>query len=84
MTHYKKEFADRFSKKTDQELINAFNGEVGNNGRCTARGYYLHALRNEMENRDFDVSLVIKGDSTYYNRKVKIVNKKLVFVENSM
>jgi hypothetical protein len=39
-----------------QELIDAYNQQVGNRGWVRARGYFLTALRQEFLNRDVDCS----------------------------
>ena len=63
-------FSERFSKMSDQQLVNAFNREVGNTGWVSARGIYLTALREEFARRNFDF---IFGNSIHvYTLKYKI------------
>ncbi len=49
---------DRFAASTDQELVDAFNNEVGVTAWVSVRGGYLKYLQEEMERRAFDDAAV--------------------------
>lgn len=75
----------RFKQKTDEELVETFNGQVGCAGWVTARMYYLHCLRNEIRNRKFNSEILFEFDdagkttSFKLSKKVKLLKNKLVF-----
>ena len=77
---YFEKFIKRFNNRTDEELIEYFNQEVGNGGWGTARASYLAAIHHEFNNRNFDYSdignekeLSFKNKITLVKRKVKII-----------
>ena len=41
-----------FSAMSDQELVDAYNRQVGNHGWGSARANYMYYLRRELERRD--------------------------------
>jgi hypothetical protein len=54
---------ERLAALSDLELVAAYNREVNCKGWGTSRGYYLNYLRDAMEQRNFDASLVINRNS---------------------
>jgi hypothetical protein len=50
--HYD-EFVKKFGNFTNEELIEAFNKEIGNSGWVGARGAYLAALHREFKIRNY-------------------------------
>jgi hypothetical protein len=75
------EFQGKLMKYSDEELINAFNREVGNNGWCSARGSYLTAMHNEFDRRRIDYRAVGDSVSLCFRQKVSLVNKCLKVLE---
>jgi hypothetical protein len=76
-TDFFEEYQQRFSNYSDQELVNAFNEEIGKPGWVGARGSYLVALRLELNHRQIDYSAI--GDETglSLNTKVYLNGKRL-------
>lgn len=77
----KEEYQERFKNKSDEQLIDSFNGQVGNAGWGTARMFYLSTLRKELENRNIDYSDVGDKEGISYAKRVKLVGKKIVIAE---
>jgi len=75
MEKRKKEYLDWFKKKSDKELIDLFNREVGNPGWVSARADYLSAMNEEFDNRHYDYS-IIKSDNggIFLRHKIKLVD----------
>ena len=75
MEKRKKEYLDWFKKKSDKELIDLFNREVGNPGWVSARADYLSAMNEEFGNRHYDYSIIKSDDGGIFLRhKVKLVD----------
>lgn len=73
------EFKERFNAMNDDELIGAFNREVGNPGWTGARAIYLSLLREEFGRRKFDHSAIIADSGGLsLKRKMNLVDGKLV------
>ncbi|QOW09798.1 hypothetical protein Q73A0000_05155 [Kaistella flava (ex Peng et al. 2021)] len=72
----------RLAAQTDEELIKSFNKEVCNPGWTTARGTYLHLMRNEFRNRSFDSSLIINENTFKLAKKIVIRNNIVVYRED--
>jgi hypothetical protein len=70
-------FLEDLKVLTDQEIIQAFNKEVGNTGWVSARGSYLAAIRKEFERRSFDYSLIGNERSLSLVSSVKLKDGKL-------
>ena len=66
------EYSARFKKKSDKELIDCFNDQVGNGGCVAAKMDYLSAMHSEFINRGWDYSVV--GDEGRFStaRRVKL------------
>lgn len=80
MEKRKKEYLDWFKKKSDQELIDVFNGEVGNPGWVSARADHHAAMFEEFDNRHYDYSVIKSANGIFFRHKVKFVvgsNKEL-------
>jgi len=72
------EYLDRFGKMTDDELVKAFNKEVGNSGWVGRRGIYLAALHKEFENRGFDYSIMGGKSGLAFSKRIKLEGKKVI------
>jgi hypothetical protein len=71
-------FGNRFLVCTDAQLIDAYNREVK---KVTFRNDhidYLQHLHKEMVDREFDCSAVMNGRTMSMERKVRLVDNKLV------
>lgn len=77
-----KEFRERFATMNDEQLVGAFNEEVGNSGWTSSRAAYLAALHDEFDARGYDYSAIGK-DGLSLRNKVKLVGKTLVLAEDS-
>ena len=75
------EFKDRFKRMSSDELIGAFNREVGNTGWTTSRAIYLNALREEIESRGYDYSEIGSSSGWSYRRKVKLIGNRIIIDE---
>jgi hypothetical protein len=75
--HYQ-EFVERFKNMSDEELIDAFNSDVGKNGWVPARASFHAALRGEFENRSYDYSAIGGKGYLFLNRRIKLVGKKVL------
>ena len=77
------EYLARFKAFTDQELIDAFNREVGNPGWVSARGSYLAALHDEFKHRGFDFSAIGGQDSLSLRSKVRLIGQVIEPLDTS-
>lgn len=63
---------------SDDQLVDAFNDEVGQSGWTQSRAAYLHALRDEFGRRGFDCDAVNHDwGGTSWSKKIKLVDKKV-------
>ncbi len=76
-----KEYSNRFRNEGNEELIDAFNREVGNPGLVGARADFLSALHDELEHRGFDYSAIGDKSSMSLQKKIKLVGKKILTIE---
>jgi len=68
---YKVDCKERFSKMSNEGLIEAFNKQVGNSGVTNSRMVYLHALREQLELRSFDCTAIqSEQDGISYAKEV--------------
>ncbi|MEK7473681.1 MAG: hypothetical protein AAB668_03090 [Patescibacteria group bacterium] len=74
------DFAARFKKMSDQELIDVFNRQVGNSGWVGSRAKFMSALPEEFKNRGFDCSAVGNGKGLSFMQKVRLDGKKVIIV----
>lgn len=73
-----KDYKKRFEKMSNEELVEAFNREVGNPGWTGARDAYLAALHREFLDRGFIISEIGNNYSLSLKRKVKLVYKPVL------
>ena len=72
---------ERFKQKSDEELVKNFNKEVGICAPVTARFAYLFAIRDELEGRGIDCSIIGDKRSVCSVNRVRLGGKKLVLEE---
>lgn len=66
-------------KKTNEELVQRFNKEVGCRGWTSARSAFLSALRDAFEERDLELDETVFGKgTTSYKHKIQLVGKKVI------
>lgn len=82
MIKREKLWKNRFAAQTDDELIKSFNKEVGNTGWTSARGTYLHLMRNEFLNRSFDSRLIISENTFKLAKKIFIRHNAVAYKED--
>ena len=71
-------FARRFLVCTDQELVQAYNREVGKDNWVNGRADYLFHLHKELVGREFDCSAVMSGRTMSMTSRVTLIDNKLV------
>jgi hypothetical protein len=71
------EYIARLSKCSDEELIGAFNREVGNTGWTSSRASYLAALYREFKVRGFDCTTIGDGHSFSPAKHVRLTGKTI-------
>lgn len=80
------ELYDKFNKTnndyTDTELVNAFNGQVGNRGSGPAKMSYLRAIRTQLIKRKIDFSVVGDKEGLSYARKVFLKGNKMYLLKD--
>ncbi len=69
----------RFIEKSDQDLVDIFNNEVGNSGWGSTRAKFLSELREEMLGRRLDFGLVARKDSLQLSKKIILMDDKIAF-----
>jgi hypothetical protein len=70
------DFSEEFKVLSDEELIEVFNREVGNNGWTSSRAKYLAALDSELKKRNFDCS-AIRDEGLSFKNKIELVRNKI-------
>jgi hypothetical protein len=75
------EYKERFGVMNDEQLIGAFNREVGNSGWTSSRASYLAALHEEFHNRNYDCSAIDSEGGTSLKNRVKLIDKKILIDE---
>ena len=76
------EFNLRFDSYSDEEMVKAFNGQVGNQGSGTAKMSFLRAIRSQMIKRKIDFSEIGDEKSMSYANKVVLKGKKLHTIDD--
>lgn len=71
-------FARRFLACTTQELVVAYNREVGKESWVNGRADYLYYLQRELVGRDVDVSAVLNGRTLSMTKRVTLIENRLV------
>ena len=61
-----------------EQLVEAFNREVGNPGWVTARGFYLSALRQALVRASAECSVVVSPGSMSLAHRVRLEGQQLV------
>ena len=77
------EFAEVFSSASNEELVLAFNRQVGNLGWVSARGRHNVALHDEFIRRGFDCSSVVAGNTINFKCPIRLERDSLVRVTDS-
>jgi len=70
---YYLDFENRFSNFSNDQLISAFNIEVGNMSGGLTHVSYLAALHNELHKRDLDYSDIGNSETLSFNEKVELL-----------
>lgn len=63
-------YALRFADMQITELVNVFNGQVGNRGWSSMRAYHDQSLIDEFERRGIDTSIVHNGKSISFAKSI--------------
>jgi hypothetical protein len=66
------EFRERLADLSDHELLRCYNREVNINAWVSSRGIYLMALRDTLEERGFDLSMVVTENCFSMVQKVGV------------
>ncbi|MBC8342406.1 MAG: hypothetical protein H8E61_00315 [Bacteroidetes bacterium] len=77
------EFATRFQQMTDEELIKAFNREVGMHGWGNSRANSLSALHDEFIRRSWEYSIIGDKNNLSFKTHIKLVANKIFFALKS-
>ena len=77
------EFAEKFQKMTDEELIESFNHEVGLNAWTNSKAIYLSALHDEFIRRKWDYSIIGDKNKLSFKTYIKLVANKIYLVLNN-
>jgi len=72
------QYKQRIEKYSDEELIEAFNSQVGNQGSGSAKVDFLSAIHDEFKERGYDYSAVGNEEELSFAKKVKLVGKAVV------
>jgi len=72
------EYKERFGVMNDEQLIGAFNREVGNSGWTSSRASYLAALHDEFHKRNYDGSAIDSDGGTSLKNTIKLIGNKIV------
>ena len=75
------QFKQRMENYSDEELVEAFNGQVGNPGSGSAKVDFLSAIHDEFKERGYDYSAIGNEEALSFARKVKLVGKTIVPIE---
>jgi hypothetical protein len=76
------EFKMSLSSLNDEEFIEKFNEQVGNQGWGTARAIYLGVIREEFQERNIDISEINHGNGISYQDKIELFGKKVTVSTN--
>lgn len=71
-------FNERFERSSIDELVQAFNREVGSRAWVGVRAVYLDALMRALLARGVDCSDVIQGGSIHLSQRVRLDGRRLV------
>lgn len=79
--NFYEQFRKMFNGLSNENLIRAFNREIGNPGWTSTRAAYLAALHWELKERGFDYSAIGNKTELSFAKKVKLVENKIVLIE---
>lgn len=71
-------YIDKFKAMTDEQLIEAFNHEVGNTGWVGARALYIAALHQAFHEHGFDYSAIGDEHGLSFSQKVRLEGQKVI------
>jgi len=77
------EYNQRMDSSSDEDVVEAFNGQVGNQGSGMAKMAYLSALRAQLTKRKIDFSAVGNSESMSYAYKVILKGKKIFILSKN-
>ena len=63
--------------KSNDELIEMFNGQVGNMGWCSSKATYLLRIHQEFDRRGFDYSIIGNKGGISFAHRIKLVGNKI-------
>ena len=75
------DFIKTLSLLKDEQLIEKFNQQVGNQGLGNARAYYLDEIRKELLKRNFKSDNIITRHKMSLTKKIKLENNQLIIIE---
>ena len=78
---FKNEYKIRFEKHSDQEVIDAFNSQVENQGSGTAKMAFLATIKESIIERSIDFSSVGDNASMSYANCVVLKDKKMCVLD---
>ena len=71
---------DGFEPYTDEELVDAFNQQVGVYGWVSERGFYLVALFRTFERREIDLTPVRVPNGVSLKNRIRLIGKGAIAV----
>ncbi|MCR4314189.1 MAG: hypothetical protein NUV84_03010 [Candidatus Uhrbacteria bacterium] len=77
---YAQEYKERCKKMSDEQLIDAFNQQVGVNAWGTARSLYLAAIHNEFIERGYNYSDIGSKGGLSFAGKIKLESGKISII----
>jgi len=79
LENYFQEHLSNFRLKSNLEIVDCFNREVGCNGWTGTRGAYLEALSRSFRERDLTLDeTVFLKDAMSIRRKIKLEGNKVI------
>jgi len=73
-------FCSRFRTFTNEELVEAFNREVRNEGWVRARAEYLYYLGTALQMRGMDCSAIIHNNRMNLSHPVILMNNRIILL----
>lgn len=71
-------FSARFRAMNDQELIEAFNSQVCNQGTVSAKFIWMAAMLNEFNHREYDYAVIGDGQILSFGNKIRLEGKQIL------
>ena len=75
------DFIKNLSPLKDEQLIEKFNQQVGNQGWGNARAYYLEEIRKELLKRNFKCDNIITHHVRSFAKKIRLEHNQLIIIE---